>query len=108
MAVVGIFVPGLPTTPFLLLASWLFYRCSPRLHRALHRSRWFGPYLRRYQSREGVGWRMKAISLLAMWAMISISAFGILTNWHARGLLLALGCIGTYMILVVVPNARGK
>ena len=51
---------------------------------------------------------MKAISLLAMWAMISISAFGILTNWHARGLLLALGCIGTYMILVVVPNARGK
>lgn len=106
LGLVGIFVPGLPTTPFLLLSSWLFYRSSRRLHEALHRSRWFGPYLRRYQSREGVGWRVKAVSLLCMWTMISVSAFLILENWHFRVLLLALGCVGTYMILFVVPNSR--
>lgn len=106
LGVVGIFVPGLPTTPFLLLSSWLFYRSSPRLHGALHRSRWFGPYLRRYQSREGVGWRTKAVSLLCMWMMICVSAFTFLGYWHARALLFALGAIGTYMILFVVPNSK--
>lgn len=106
LGVVGIFVPGLPTTPFLLLSSWLFYHSSRRLHDALHRSRWFGPYLRRYQSREGVGWRVKAVSLLCMWAMICLSAFAFFEHWHARALLFALGAIGSYMILFVVPDSK--
>ena len=108
LGIVGIFVPGLPTTPFLLLSSWLFYRSSRHLHDALHRSRWFGPYLRRYQAREGVGWRTKAVSIACMWAMICLSAFVILEGWQIRTLLLVLGAIGTYVVLFVVPNAKKK
>ncbi len=106
LGIIGIFVPGLPTTPFLLLSSWLFYRSSKRLHDALHRSRWLGGYLRRYQSREGVGWRTKAVSLLCMWGMICLSAFIILEGWQIRTLLLVLGAIGTYVVLFVVPNPQ--
>ena len=93
LGIIGIFVPGLPTTPFLLLSSWLFYNSSKRLHDALHRSKWLGPYLRRFQERKGVGWKTKAMSIVCMWTMISISAFAVFENWHVRLLLLGLGVI---------------
>ena len=108
LGIIGIFVPGLPTTPFLLLSSWLFYNSSKRLHDALHRSKWLGPYLRRFQERKGVGWKTKAVSIVCMWTMISISAFVAFENWHVRLLLLGLGVIGTCSVLFIVPNARKK
>ena len=94
LGIIGIFVPGLPTTPFLLLSSWLFYNSSKRLHDALHRSKWLGPYLRRFQERKGVEWKTKAVSIVCMWTMISIL------------LLLGLGVIGTCSVLFIVPNAK--
>ena len=84
----------------------MFYRSSKRQHDALHRSRWLGGYLRRYQSREGVGWRTKAVALLCMWGMICLSAFAFLEDGRIRVLLFALGAIGTGVVLFVVPNAR--
>lgn len=105
LGIIGIFVPGLPTTPFLLLSSWLFYKSSKRLHDRLHRSR-LGKYIRRYESRQGVSRISKLISILCMWTMISISAFVILENFHIRILLLILGLIGTCSVLFIVPTAK--
>lgn len=52
-------MPGLPTTPFLLLASWLFYRSSPRLQQWLLDSR-LGKYIRSYHSLGGMTATQKA------------------------------------------------
>lgn len=49
LATIGIFVPGLPTTPLVLLASWCFYRSSPRLRAWLLQS-FLGKYIREYIS----------------------------------------------------------
>jgi uncharacterized protein len=68
LALLGILLPVLPTTPFLLLAAWCFARSSPRLYRWLHENRLFGEYLRRYRSRVGLPSPVKAttISLLGL------------------------------------------
>ncbi len=98
LGIIGIFVPGLPTTPFILLSSWLFYKSSKRLHDRLHRSP-LGKYIRRYESRQGMSLTGKFISIACMWIMISISAFLILEDFKIRVLLLILGAIGTGSII---------
>ena len=95
LGIIGIFVPGLPTTPFILLSSWLFYKSSP-----------LGKYIRRYESRQGMSLTGKFISIACMWIMISISAFLILEDFKIRVLLLILGAIGTGSILLIVPTAK--
>jgi uncharacterized membrane protein YbaN (DUF454 family) len=50
MAVVGVFVPGLPSTEFVLLAAWAAARSSPRLHAWLHQHRLFGPMLHNWHN----------------------------------------------------------
>lgn len=108
LGIIGIFVPGLPTTPFLLLSSWLFYKSSRRLHDALHRSKYLGSYISRYQDKRGVSIWSKLITIALMWTMISISAFGILENGHLRIVLLLAGAVGTGSVLFIVPTAKKR
>lgn len=106
LGIVGIFIPGLPTTPFLLLSSWLFYKSSKRLHDALHRSPWLGRYIRRFEEKRGIPVSTKVVSIGCMWTMISISSFLMIENVHIRILLFVLGLIGMCSILFMVPTVR--
>jgi uncharacterized membrane protein YbaN (DUF454 family) len=54
MAVVGAITPGIPTTPFVILAGYFFIRSSPEAHEWLRQSRWFGPLLRDWEEHRGV------------------------------------------------------
>lgn len=105
LGVIGIFVPGLPTTPFLLLASWLFYHSSERLHRWLNAS-WLGKYIRRYHNKQGVSLATKLTSIAFMVTMISISIFFFLNDTKIRILVAGLGVIGICSILFAVPNQK--
>lgn len=102
---IGIFVPGLPTTPFLLLASWCFYNSSKKLHDKLNAS-FLGKYIKRYNNKEGVSLKTKLTSVLLMWTMISISIFVVLDNFKTQLLVAALGLVGTCSVLFIVPNAK--
>lgn len=80
--VVGMFVPLLPTTCFLLLAAWCFGRSSPRLHRWMYYNRWFGTYLRDYRSGRGIPRAVKVGSLAIMWTTIAATVvFAISATW---------------------------
>ena len=64
----GIIIPGLPTTPFVLLAAYFFVRSSPRLHRRLLSHPRFGPLIEQFQSGKGLSLRVKITFLtLAMY-----------------------------------------
>lgn len=70
----GIVIPGLPTTPFLLLAAWAAARSSPRLHAWLHQHRWFGPPLRHWETQRAVATRSKLVAvllLMASWVLLA-------------------------------------
>src|SRR5262249_27862254 len=54
MAVVGAITPGIPTTPFVVLAGYFFVRSSPEAHQWLRQSRWFGPLLRDWEEHRAV------------------------------------------------------
>jgi uncharacterized membrane protein YbaN (DUF454 family) len=71
----GIFLPLLPTTVFLLGAAACFARASPTAHRWLTTNRLFGTYLRNYRERRGATPRAKAISIVTLWAGLAASAY---------------------------------
>jgi uncharacterized protein len=117
LGIIGVFVPGLPTTEFVLAASYLFSRSSPALEGWLERNRWFGTLLRRFKETRGMSREAKVLALAWTWTGIGISVYML----AARGvgvqlLLVALGLIGTVTILFfgryaarnanVVPVAR--
>jgi uncharacterized membrane protein YbaN (DUF454 family) len=73
LGIVGIFVPVLPTTPFLLLAAACYARSSQRFHNWLLNNKWFGSYIRNYLERKGITLRAKIITLSLLWITIGVS-----------------------------------
>lgn len=73
LGALGVLLPVLPTTPFLLLAAWCFARSSDRLHDWLHTNRLFGQYLRRYRSGKGIPQHAKIFSISLLWLTLAIS-----------------------------------
>jgi len=80
LGIVGIFVPVLPTTPFLLLAAACYARSSQRFHGWLLNNKWFGSYIRNYLEKKGITLRAKIITLTLLWITIGVSvAFAVET-----------------------------
>lgn len=98
LAILGIFLPLLPTTPFLLLASACFVRGSERLHRWLRNNRLFGEYLRNIEDKKGIPLKGKIITLLLLWGSLGYSIYT-LRPLLLKGMLIALGITVSILIL---------
>ena len=99
LAIVGIFLPLLPTTPFLLLAAACFVRSSDRLHRWLITHRWFGPYIKNYRDHRAITRRAKVVTLLLLWGTLGYAAVGVVSGLPVRVLLLLIGVGVTLHVL---------
>lgn len=73
LGVLGIFLPLMPTTVFLLLAAYCYSRSSERFHTWLLNNRWLGRYIKNYKSGQGISIRQKTTTLLFLWASIGFS-----------------------------------
>lgn len=85
--VVGIFLPILPTTPFLLLAAFFYARSSERFLNWLLTNRWFGAYIRNYREGNGIPLREKVLTITLLWATIIFSVLYVVTNPWVKVLL---------------------
>jgi uncharacterized membrane protein YbaN (DUF454 family) len=73
LAIAGAVLPLLPTTPFLLLATYAFARSSKRLHTWLLEHKVFGSLIKNWQQNGSIDRRTKLVSVAAMIAVLAIS-----------------------------------
>lgn len=81
LGIAGIFLPLLPTTPFLLLAAALWMRSSPRLYAWLLSHKRLGPYIRNFRENRAIPLRAKIVSLTLMWTLMLVCIFTLLDRW---------------------------
>lgn len=104
LATLGVVLPLLPTTPFLLLAAWCFARSSPRFHYwLLHRS-WFGGYLRHWQQHRALPPGVKAKAVGVIVATFTISIWMVNIPWVRGGLLAIMACLLIFMLRLPVVD----
>jgi len=102
---IGIIVPGLPTTPFLLLAAGCYVRSSDRLYSWLLGHKLFGKYIYNFRETRSIPLRSKIISIIVMWIMIGLSVYIFIKIIPVKIIVVILGIIGTSVILLI-PASR--
>ena len=104
LGVLGIVLPGLPTTPFLLLAGFCFARSSERFHQWLLSHRWLGRYIRNFEEGRGMAPRDKVITIGTLWLTMGITIVFFVPVLWAKLAMAAIG-LGTTTYLLRLPTA---
>ena len=105
LGIVGIVVPVLPTTPFLLLAAACFTRGSKRAYDMLMRNRFLGGYIRGYVERRGMTLNAKIWTLALMGTAITVTAV-LATDSAVVRVVLALICVGVGAHILAIKTLR--
>jgi uncharacterized membrane protein YbaN (DUF454 family) len=106
IGILGIVIPGLPTTPFLLLSAWLLAKSSHKLHHWLLNHRVFGQMIKNYYDTKSLTIYTKISSISLMWLMISLSSIYWIDNLYLRILLIILGITGTIVMGFLIKTRK--
>lgn len=98
LGIIGIFVPLLPTTPFLLLAAACFARSSRRFYDWLVMHPRLGPWFRDYLEGNGIPLKGKVYAIVAMWLSISFSCWLVPMFWARLGMLTSATLVSLYIL----------
>lgn len=106
LAVAGVILPGLPTTPFVLLSVWLFTHSSPLLLNRLMGNKMLNNYVTNYHERGGLSKKSKLFTILFMWCMVILSVVLQINNMMIKWIIICMALVGTYVMGFVVPTAK--
>lgn len=101
IGVIGIFLPVLPTTIFLILASACFIKSSPKANDWLRNHKILGQYIKNYQDGSGLTVKSKLFNLIFLWSMILLSAFLFTESLIIKLVLIAIAVGVTIHILMI-------
>lgn len=105
LGLLGAVLPGLPTTPFILLAAACFAQASPRLHRWLVQHRWLGPMVRDWEAHRSMPLRIKWLASGMMVLMVGVSAWQLAERPIVQAVVLVAGVIGC-VVVWRIPTRR--
>jgi uncharacterized protein len=105
IGIIGIFLPILPTTIFLILASACFIKSSQKANEWLRNHKILGMYIKNYQDKSGLTLKSKIFNITFLWIMISVSAIFFTELWYIRFLLLAIA-IGVTIHLLMIKTKK--
>lgn len=105
IGVIGIFLPVLPTTIFLILASACFIKSSPKANEWLRNHKILGQYIKNYQDGSGLTIKSKIFNLLFLWSMILVSAFLFTKSLVIKIVLIAIA-IGVSIHILMIRTKR--
>jgi len=99
LGIIGVFIPFLPTTPFLLLAAGFFLKGSDPLYQRLINHKLFGEYIRNFREYKAIPKKTKIFAVATLWATIFASIFFFTESLVLKGLLFGIGAAVTIHIL---------
>lgn len=108
LAIIGIFLPGLPTVPFLLLAAWFSARSSPRLHQWLHRHPIFGKLLTDWETNKSISRKSKIIAVLMLILSYALMLVRVENSWILIGVALLFLAVAAFLISRREPDSIDK
>ena len=99
LGVIGIFLPLLPTTPFLLLSAALYVRSSDKLYQWLIHQKYLGEYIRNFREHKAIPLRAKIISITMAWITLTYCALAIADEVWLKAIFMVLAISVTWHIL---------
>ncbi len=105
LGIIGIVVPGLPATPFLLLTAALYLKSSKKLYNRFLNNKILGPYIIDYKKNGGLTKQHKIWAVVLMWIMVTISVTLFIANYTIKGIVVLAALIGTFVVTKIVPSA---
>lgn len=99
LGILGIFLPVLPTTPFLLLSAAMFVRGSQRLYDWLMAHKHLGPYIKNFREYKALPLRVKTVSVSMVWATLLYCAIFVAKEWWMSVMFIAIAMGVTVHIL---------
>ena len=105
LGIVGIFIPILPTTPFLLLAAACYSKGSQRFYHWLLSNRWFGAYIDNYRHKRGMPLKTKIVTVALLWLTIGVSAAFAVQSLTVR-IILVLIAVGVSIHILSIKTLK--
>ncbi|MFX0186460.1 MAG: YbaN family protein [Candidatus Hodarchaeota archaeon] len=104
LGIIGIVLPILPTTPFLLLAAACFARSSERFYNWLLNNRFLGSYIRNYKEGKGMPKKIKIFTISLLWITILLTSFIFIKIVWIRYILIIIAIAVTIHIILIRPK----
>jgi uncharacterized membrane protein YbaN (DUF454 family) len=105
LGLIGIFIPLLPTTPFLLLAAWCYARSSKRYYNWLISNKRFGKYIKDYREGRGIPLKAKVTAITLLWITILLSIVFIVSILLVRIIMIIIA-VGVTIYIISIKSKR--